>query len=665
MHLDVQPLTPLPSTQRDPSPKAAPAPAAPLVDVPSVERSSFSPAELRAALALAEAILPGSARIPAADERTVLRAEDIVRLFHPAMLGPFGAAIRLLDGAAVLSAGRPFHRLGANRQQAVLQAWDRSPVMRGPLHLLTTLLKFAHFDERRVYEAQGGRFKVVQNLERPRHFAQIFRAAEWDGDDVIECDAVVIGTGAGGAVAGKELAERGHAVVFVEEGEHYTRDAFNGSMMRAHGVFYRNALVLGNAPMPAFIGRMLGGSTAVNGATCFRTPPWVLDEWCRRLETDDFSLDAMTPIFERVERTLQVGVPERRFIGPMADIIARGCDAYGWHHGPIARNAVGCEGGGFCDFGCATGAKRSTEISYLPGALNRGAIAFTGLRADRVLTEHGRAVGVEGVAANGRRLTVRARVVVMAGGAIPTPAFLLERGLCNSSDQVGRNLALQPSGAILGVFDERTEPGKYIPQAYHCGEFLRQGVLLSAAQPDLNIGAIMFPYSGRRLMEALDDLPYAAGVAVVLRDSAPSGRVRRDVHGKPVVTYNLQPRDVENFHFGLVRAAEMFWAAGAKRLIPSIVGGDIIDSPAGLAELRRRPPHASRIGLTSYHPLGTCRMGRDPRTSVVGLDHQAHDLPGFYIVDGSTVPTALGVNPQITIMAMATRAAAKIDEALS
>lgn len=619
---------------------------------------------MRKALALAEAILPGSARIPAADERTVLRAEDIVRLFHPAMMGPFAAAIVALDAAAVLSAGRPFHKLDAARQQAVLRAWDKNPVLRGPVHALATLLKFSHFDEKRVYEAQGGRFKLVSHVERPRHFSQIFRAATWEGDSVIECDAVVIGTGAGGAVVGKELAERGHAVVFVEEGEHYTRDAFSGSMLRAHGIFYRNALVMGNAPMPAFIGRMLGGSTAVNGGTSFRTPSWVLEDWCSRFRTDEFSPEAMAPLFERVEATLGVGIPERRFIGPIADIMERGCDAYGWHHAPIARNAVGCEGGGFCDFGCATGAKRSTEISYLPGALNRGAIALTGLRADRILEERGRAVGIEGVATNGRRITVRARVVVLAGGGLPTPAFLLSRGLCNGSGQVGRNLTLHPSGAILGVFEERTEPSKYIPQAYYSGEFLRQGVLLSAAQPDLNIGAIMFPYSGRRLMEAMELLPHVAGVAVVLRDASPNGRVRADIAGKPVVTYNLQPADVENFHFGLLRAAEMFFAAGAKRLIPALIGGDFVNSPADLAALRRTPPHVSQIALTSYHPLGTCKMGLDPKTSVVAPDHQAHDLPGLFIVDGSTVPTALGVNPQITIMAMATRAASKIDAAL-
>ena len=671
MHLDVLPASSLVAKNRAPEPSPAPAPEAsssgatelPL-DIPGVERTSLSPSAFRAALALAEAILPGSAVIPQADERTILRAEAIARSFHPAAVTPLGVAVRVLDGASLLSTGRRFHKLDVARQQSLLRDWTASPALRGPIHAFSTLLKFAHFDAKHVYEAQGGRFKSVQNAERPRHFSQIHRASTWEGDDVIECDVVVVGTGAGGAVVGRELAERGHAVVFVEEGEHYSREHFNGSALRAHGTFYRNVMVLGNAPFPTFIGRMLGGSTAVNGATSLRTPSWVLDGWCDRLGTDDFTPDAMLPHFERVESILQVGVPARKFIGPIADIIGRGCDAYGWSHGPIPRNAVGCEGGGFCDFGCSTGAKRSTEISYLPGALNRGAIALTGLRADRVIQERGRAVGVEGVAANGRRITVRGRAVVLAGGAFPTPAFLLERDLANSSGQVGRNLTLHPSGAILGMFEDRVDPDRYIPQAYLCDQFLREGVLLSAAQPDLNIGAVMFPQTGRRLMEAMDNLPHTAGVAVVIRDATANGRVHREIGGKAVVTYNLTAKDLENFHFGLVRAAEMFFAAGAKRLLPALIGGDFIDDQAGIERLRRRPPHVSQLALTSYHPLGTCKMGRDPRTSVVGLDHQTHDVPGLYIVDGSTVPSALGVNPQITIMAMATRAAAKLDEAL-
>jgi choline dehydrogenase-like flavoprotein len=435
-------------------------------------------------------------------------------------------------------------------------------------------------------------------------------------------------------------------------------------MVRAHAVFYRNAIVAGNAPMPLFMGKMLGGSTPVNGGTSLRPPPFILDRWCDDFATDDFSQERMRPYFEKVESILQVGIPDRKYIGPIADLVDRGCDAYGWSRAPIPRNAVGCEGGGFCDFGCATGAKRSTEISYLPTALDRGAMAFTGLRAERVIVENGRAAGIEAVDAKGRTLRIRSKAVVLAGGAIPTPLFLLKNGLCNSSGEVGKNLTLHPSGGMACEFDEAVEPHRYIPQGYLVDHFLKQGVLITAAQPDLNIGAILFPFTGRRLMESIALLPHLACFAVLIRDKKPNGRVRLDFGGTPLVTYNLVKEDIENLHFGMIRTAEMCRAAGAKRVIPSILGGDILETEADLARFRRTPLEPGSIALTSYHPLGTCKMGKDPKKSVVGLDHEAHDLRGLYVVDGSTVPTALGVNPQVTIMAMATRAAEKIDSAL-
>ncbi len=634
-----------------------------MLDLPEHAESHLTAQELRAGIALVEAMIPGSATIPAADERTLRRAENMVRFWADGAARPFGMVLRALDLAAVLQTGRPFHALTRERQDSLLHNWEHSPIHSAPLNLLSTLLKFAHFDAEHTYERQGGKFKVVKAVERPRYMDQIISASEWEGDETIECDAVVIGTGAGGAVVGRELAVRGHAVVFVEEGEHYKRDAYNGSMIRAHGIFYRNALAIGNAPMPTFMGKMMGGSTAVNGGTSLRPPPWVLDQWCETLRTDAFSQENMRPFFERVEGILNVSTPERKHIGPIADIMDRGCDAFGWSRGPIPRNAVGCEGAGFCDFGCPTGAKRGTDIAYVPDALERGALALTGLRAERVLKENGRAVGVEGVASNGKRIRIRAKVTVLAGGAVPTPLFLLKNSLCNSSGEVGRNLTLHPSGAVSAMFDEELHPHRYIPQAYLCDEFLKQGVLLSGAQPDLNIGAILFPFTGRRLMEAMSGMSNLTAFGVVLRDTG-TGTVRFELNGTPIVTYSLTPRDVENMHLGIVRSAEIFFAAGARRVLPSLMGGHFMNNLDDLERFRTTKLRAGSIALTSYHPLGTCKMGRDPKKSVVGLDHQAHDLPGFYVVDGSTVPSALGVNPQITIMAMATRAAIGIADAI-
>jgi choline dehydrogenase-like flavoprotein len=615
-----------------------------------------------AALALARAVIPGSARIPGADAASVAGAEHAVAGFAPWLVKPWAAAQRALDVAAIARTGRRLSALDPDRADELVRAWQRDPLLRQPLNLVSVIYKMIHFDRPEVIRALGGRPNVAGNLDRPRWLAQIHRADDWtDGD--VDCDAVVIGTGAGGAVVGRELAARGHAVVFVEEGEHYRRDAFDGSLVRAHERFYRAAASVGNVVMPVMIGRLVGGSTAINGGTCFRTPAWVLDEWCERLGTDELSREAMQRHFERVEETLDVAPAVQPENGPIAGIIARGCDALGWRHFAIRRNARGCTGLGFCDLGCGTDAKRSTNLSYIPPALTDGALLLTGLRVDHVTVERGRAVGVEGVTASGKRVRVRARVVVLAGGSIPTPLLLLAQGLGNASGQVGKNLTLHPSAGVAALFPDRVDPANHIPQGYGCDEFLRDGQLIAAAQPTPNVAAQIFQLSGRRLMDVLDSLEHVASIGLCVRDDGAGGRVWRSVAGRPVITYSVGGDVLARLHRGMVRMLRILVAAGAEQLFAGRSSWPAL-APGELAAYERSVPAASELALVSYHPLGTCRMGRDAKTSVVGLDHQVHGVPGLYVVDGSTVPGAPGVNPQLTIMAMATRAAEHVAAAL-
>jgi choline dehydrogenase-like flavoprotein len=614
------------------------------------------------ALALARAVIPGSARIPGADAASVAGAEHAVAGFAPWLVKPWAAAQRALDIAAIARTGRRLSALDPDRADELVRAWQRDPLLRQPLNLVSVVYKMIHFDRPEVVRALGGRPNVAGNLDKPRWLAQIHRADDWtDGD--VDCDAVVVGTGAGGAVVGRELAAAGHAVVFVEEGEHYRRDAFDGSLLRAHERFYRAAASVGNVVMPVFVGRLVGGSTAINGGTCFRTPAWVLDEWCERLGTDELSREAMQRHFERVEQTLDVAPAAQPENGPIAGIIARGCDALGWRHFAIRRNARGCTGLGFCDLGCGTDAKRSTNLSYIPPALTDGALLLTGLRVDHVTIEGGRAVGVEGVTASGKRIRVRARVVVLAGGSIPTPLLLLAQGLGNASGQVGRNLTLHPSANVAALFADVVDPANHIPQGYGCDEFLRDGQLIAAAQPTPNVAAQIFQLSGRRLMDVLDRLEHVASIGLCVRDDGANGRVWRSVAGRPVITYSVSHDVLARLHRGMVRMLQILVAAGAEQLYAGRSSWPEL-AASELAAYERSMPAASELALASYHPLGTCRMGRDAKASVVGLDHQVHGVPGLYVVDGSTVPGAPGVNPQLTIMAMATRAAEHVAAAL-
>lgn len=624
-------------------------------------RSAAGSFQDRSVLALAEAIIPGTGGVPAADEATVAAAAEVVRHMDPRLERAWRLAQATLSAAAVLKTGRPFQALPAAAQEALLRHWESDPLLRKPLGLIELIYKFVHFDARPTYQAMGGSsVSEIKALEQPRWLQQVHAAETWDEGDDIECEVVVVGTGAGGGVVGRELADRGLAVVFVEEGELYRRDAFDGSSVSAHRRFYRAAFAFGNAVIPLFIGRLFGGSTAINTGTSYRTPSWVLDRWCEDLGTSEFSPAAMSRYFDRVEGELQVAPAERRVIGPIADVMARGCEALGWSHAAVRRNAPDCDGSGFCDFGCRTEARRGTNISYLPPALEKGAVCLTGLRADRVLIEQGKAVGIEGVTKSGRRLRVRAPTVVLAGGAIPTPLLLLKQGLANGSGQVGKNLSLHPSGGFLAEFAEPIRGHAYTPQGYACTEFMRDGMIIMAAQPDFNTAGLVLPFSGRRLMKALDHFDRLGSFGLLMRDATANGRVWRDVKGMPLISYNVTPEDVARMHKGMVDTAEMCLAAGATQLYPVVLGMPELKGRRGLEAFRNSKLSASDVLWTSYHPLGTCKMGLDPKTSVVDLDHQAHEVPGLFVVDASTVPGPLGVNPQVTIMAMATRAAEKI-----
>jgi hypothetical protein len=260
---------------------------------------------------------------------------------------------------------------------------------------------------------------------------------------------------------------------------------------------------------------------------------------------------------------------------------------------------------------------------------------------------------------------VRARAVILAGGAVPTPLLLLTQGLGNSSGQVGRNLALHPSTGFSAIFDEEVRGRDHIPQGYACDEFLRDGILMSGAQPDVSYYGLTFPFVGRRLMDRIDQINHTACFGVLVRDDQPNGRVWRAVGGLPAITYNVTQGDADRMHRAMILGAELAFAAGAKRVCPVVVGTPMVERGESFDTFRRARLTASDFIWSSFHPLGTCRMGLDPRSSVVDQSHAVHGVPGLYVVDGSTLPSPPGVNPQLTIMAIATRAAVKIGERLS
>ena len=632
---------------------------------------TLSRSQHRTLVALAETALPAGRFLPAAGEHTVERVERFVSTLPSPVQTGLDGLLRSLDVQSWLTTRRRFADASVAKRLAILQSWRHGdPVRRLMLRALVSPLKIAHFDDPGLYQKLGCVYEPEKAKQEIKPAYMRDRVHSANGHDLaVECDVVVIGTGAGGAVVGRELAEAGLAVVFVEEGEYFDRTQFNGRAFSMQQKLYRRGgttFSVGNVAIPIPLGQSVGGSTTVNSGTCFRTPDRVLAGWARDLGLDELAPDKMGGYFERVESVLGVEKARKELLGGNGRVIARGCRELGFtRHGPLRRNAPACDGQGVCCFGCPTDAKRSTNVSYIPMALRAGAELFTGAKVTRIIVDGGAATGVVARTmseAGEHTLTVRARTVVVSCGAILTPLLLGAQGLGASSGQLGKNLSIHPAAGALAEFDEQIQGWNGIPQGYSIEELHEEGILFEGAMVPLEMSMSMTQLIGPELVRLAESFDHVASFGFMVEDQS-RGSVSA-IGGQPVIRYWLSDHDVAHIKRGMDVLAQVFFAAGARRVHTPINGFDVLESPGDLERLRRSTIRPWDLDLSAYHPLGTARMGSDPSSSVIGSDHQVYDTRGLYVVDGAAVPSSIGVNPQVTIMALATRAAEKIAAAL-
>jgi choline dehydrogenase-like flavoprotein len=458
----------------------------------------------------------------------------------------------------------------------------------------------------------------------------------------LEVDACVIGAGAGGAVVAAELAEGGADVAVLEQGPERGTDDFTARPVQMLARLYRaggQTATVGNPPIALPLGSGLGGTTVINSGTCFRTPAPVLERWSREfgLELDEASLGEC---FERVERSLSVAEVTPELAGNNAAVARRGAEQLGWSHGYLRRNAKGCVGSGVCAFGCPTSAKQHTGITYIPRAREAGARIITGASVARInATASGKAHVVEA-----GRLQVRAANVIVAAGTINTPMLLARSGLGRASGQLGRNLSLHPCTAVFARMDELVDMSRGVPQSFYVDEFASGGIMFEGIAGPPSYAAMTLPLRGRQHAEAMADYRKLASFGLMVSDSS-RGRVQA-LGGRPIIRYDLDRADMIKFRTGLERLEQLFKAAGARDIY--------LPLPAGVRPERAR---SRDLKLVAFHPLGTARADARPTHGVVDGCLQLHGIPGVYVADGSMIPTALGVNPQLTIMALATRLA--------
>jgi choline dehydrogenase-like flavoprotein len=462
----------------------------------------------------------------------------------------------------------------------------------------------------------------------------------------ITADACVIGTGAGGATAAALLAEAGMRVVVLEEGEQHGPETMTARPRDMMPRLYRDGgqiATIGNPPIVLPLGRGVGGTTLINSGTCFRTPRHVLERWRadHGLELD------LEEEFALVEGAIGVREVPPELAGRNATLVKEAADRLGISAGYLKRNVRGCIGSGVCAFGCPTGAKQHAGQVWIPCATAAGAELHTHARAQRILVERGRVRGVQT-----RSLCVQADRVIVAAGALLTPLLLRANRIGASSGQLGRNLTIHPASAARALYDEPIDPWAGVPQSVYVDELAAEGIMLEGIAGPPDQAAMSTPRTGAEHRELMRNARRTGSFGVMVSDSA-RGSVRR-IAGRMVVRYDLHPGDAERFRRGFELLARIFFAAGAREVIVPIDGVPTLrDGDATpLQRLRVRP---RQIGAMAFHPLGTARAGADPATSVVDPDLQVHGIDGLHVADGSVVPSSLGVNPQITIMALAAR----------
>lgn len=595
---------------------------------------------------VAAALLPPEAGGPEPERIASIARRMVSRMPATSQAG-LGAALVGLEAFSVARAGRTLGSLPPDRREAILRSFSGAGG-RPVVDALKAIVLLAHGSDSFAEEIRT--VGSTHEPARPDPPLDLTPAEQWPAR--VRCDAVVVGSGAGGAFAARALARAGLDTVIVEEGERWTVERLRaGSPLDRFTSVYRDGgttTALGNPPIALPLGRAVGGTTVINSGTCFRPPLPVATAWHER---DGLALaepGALDARLADVEQTLEVGPVQMDVMGRNGELALEGAAALGWESGPLRRNAPGCRGACQCAIGCPNNAKGGVHLNALPQACEAGARIVSGLRVKRVLTESGRASGVEARHADGTAVRISAPIVVVAAGAIHTPPLLRRSGL-GSHPQVGRGLSIHPAIGVVARFEETVIPWRGVMQSAGIEELhAREGVLLEATSTPPGMGAMSAPGYGAALLRRMEGAERMAALGAMIAD-APSGRVIGARN--PLIVYRLARADTGRLMVAIEAIARVMLAAGAEQVEPGGGAPPVrreSEIEASLARLDVR-----RLRLGGFHPTGTAAAGADPSRHPVDPHGRLRGVDGVWIADGSILPSCPSVNPQISIMAMA------------
>lgn len=666
--------------------------------------------------ALCRCMIPAAYDNPGTQLDLATAVEEQLRSAGPALQRQFALLLTLFGSALNCATdggrGRRFSSMPSEQQDRLLQSWERSRIgvrrtifqafrrlivstyyaqpeshaaigYRGPLHRRGVVLPWegalpgGQRDDEPV--ARSHQPAVLPVPARTAPPGSVVQGNAVDSDLTLTADVCVIGTGAGGAVVAARLAEAGHDVVLLEEGGYWSSADFTESEAEMVPRLYadRGLRTTDDLAVSLLQGRCVGGGTTVNWMMTLRTPDFVLDEWSRTHSTEGMSPAAMTTVFERIEDEIHARPVPTDAHNPNNSLLIDGATRLGWNTRAAVNNARECVRAGFCGIGCRYDAKQSTLVTYVPRALAAGARLYSDVRVERVQIAGPRGRrGLKRVhcmvldrdtGALRRSLIVNTPTVVLGAGAVGTPVILQRSGLGGGG--VGRFLRLHPTTAAMGVYDREVYGPAGIPQSALCDDFLRGNgdgygfwIECPALLPGLAAAAVTeFGASHRRIMQRFANF---GSLIVLVRDGAElarsDGGVSVSRRGRVRIRYRVSQSTARMLRDGIAAAARIHLAAGAREVQTLHSPAVRLRSEADIAAVHAAPCGHNQINLLSAHVNGTCRIGGSPQTSGCTPEFERHGAPGIFVADGSLLPTAPGVNPQLTIMAVADVAASRI-----
>ncbi|WP_082778232.1 GMC family oxidoreductase N-terminal domain-containing protein [Tsukamurella pseudospumae] len=631
----------------------------------------FSPRQARALIAIADTLVPGWDGVPGARDIDIVASvsRTAAHKMLPRELRELKIFLDLWDtrGMGVVNKMGPrrFSAQSQARREETLFGWGESPApaARSVFQGLRSLLIGSYYIAPGATAARAAIGYPEAPGPLPDAPAPSLHPIDLPAGRALSADVVVVGSGAGGGTAAAVLAAAGLDVLVLEKGGyHDDRDFGSGELDTLTTLYAGAPAISAEGQFSSFMaGGTLGGGTVVNWSTSFTTPEHVRAEWAAH-GARQFAGDEFTRSLDAVQRRLGVNTDHGRASSRDA-ILERGLTTLGWHCEAMPRNVLGCDQGiecGRCGYGCRIGAKQSTVKTWLQDAAADGARIAVGVEVRRVIVERGRATGVEAIGPDGASVTVAAKAVVVAAGSLQTPPLLRRSGLRNK--RIGENLRLHPVTAVAGVFDEDVRPWEGGLQTRYSTEHADldgdgYGVIYETGPASPGAITLFQPWQSAAQHAAdMRALRNTVQVGVIVRDTG-SGRVTVGRDGEPVVRYRLSDHDAAHMHRGVVGAAEILAAAGARSVRSSHqnrVDARLPGSLDGFAAAAQREGYGpARCMMIALHIMGSAAMGGSRETSATDPDGATWEVPNLVVADASCFPTPSGVNPMISIEAIA------------